>query len=317
MIRPSYRASIRNISDYSPFGVQLSERTISGDGYRYGFQGQESDSEIKGEGNSVNYKYRMQDPRVGRFFAIDPLAPDYPHNSPYAFSENKVIHGVELEGLEFTPTYDESSYWYSWLFDLFGSNQEHVIKEKINPIPKYDPIRNSKGNVSIENTNQSTVHYYRGGGESVDLSPGTQQKIVNSEDMMYYRDRIKSGKTAGPAKGSGLPVNVTDESSKTYHVGRTTFSYKTACEDGNCTTTYTFSGDGFWDVFSGGDTVGSDGELGGDPYKYNTFKWSETYKNPGYPADSNGTPSKNTKLVETGEGPPNESTGSSSSSSSY
>ncbi|MEY3199065.1 MAG: hypothetical protein RJA13_1023 [Bacteroidota bacterium] len=34
-----YRASIRNISDYSPFGVQLSERTISGDGYRFGFQG--------------------------------------------------------------------------------------------------------------------------------------------------------------------------------------------------------------------------------------------------------------------------------------
>ena len=42
--------------------------------YRYGFQGQEMDNEIKGEGNSVNYKYRMHDPRVGRFFARDPLA---------------------------------------------------------------------------------------------------------------------------------------------------------------------------------------------------------------------------------------------------
>ena len=68
--------------------------------YWYGFQGQEKDDEIKGEGNSVNYKYRMHDPRIGRFFAIDPLAPKYPHNSPYAFSENRVIDGVELEGLE-------------------------------------------------------------------------------------------------------------------------------------------------------------------------------------------------------------------------
>lgn len=68
--------------------------------YRYGFQGQEMDDEIKGEGNSLNYKYRMHDPRVGRFFAVDPLAPKYPHNSPYAFSENNVIHSVELEGLE-------------------------------------------------------------------------------------------------------------------------------------------------------------------------------------------------------------------------
>lgn len=42
----------------------------------------------------------MHDPRLGRFFAVDPLAPDYPHNSPYAFSENRVIDAVELEGAE-------------------------------------------------------------------------------------------------------------------------------------------------------------------------------------------------------------------------
>jgi len=68
--------------------------------YRFGFQGQEVDNEIKGNGNSVNYKYRMHDPRIGRFFAVDPLAASYPHNSPYAFSENVVINAVELEGLE-------------------------------------------------------------------------------------------------------------------------------------------------------------------------------------------------------------------------
>jgi hypothetical protein len=42
----------------------------------------------------------MHDPRVGRFFAVDPLFKDYPHNSPYAFSENRVIDSGELEGLE-------------------------------------------------------------------------------------------------------------------------------------------------------------------------------------------------------------------------
>ncbi len=66
----------------------------------YSFQGQEHDNEIKGEGNSVNYKYRMHDPRIGRFFAVDPLAAKYPHWTPYAFSGNQVIHMVELEGLE-------------------------------------------------------------------------------------------------------------------------------------------------------------------------------------------------------------------------
>jgi RHS repeat-associated protein len=74
---------------------------ISYSDYRYGFQGQEMDDEIKGKGNSVNYKYRMHDARLGRFFAVDPLAPKYPHNSPYAFSENRLVDGVELEGLEY------------------------------------------------------------------------------------------------------------------------------------------------------------------------------------------------------------------------
>ena len=44
----------------------------------------------------------MHDPRIGRFFAIDPLASKFPWNSSYAFSENKVISHGELEGLEAT-----------------------------------------------------------------------------------------------------------------------------------------------------------------------------------------------------------------------
>jgi RHS repeat-associated protein len=68
--------------------------------YRYGFQGQEKDDEVKGSGNSLNYKYRMYDPRLGRFFAVDPLTAKYPFYSPYAFSGNRVIDMVELEGLE-------------------------------------------------------------------------------------------------------------------------------------------------------------------------------------------------------------------------
>ena len=72
----------------------------SSNSYRYGFQGQEKDDELKGEGNSLNYTFRMHDPRVGRFFATDPLEKDYPWYTPYQFSGNKVISAIELEGLE-------------------------------------------------------------------------------------------------------------------------------------------------------------------------------------------------------------------------
>jgi RHS repeat-associated protein len=96
-----YVADVVSQSDYYPFGMVMPNRNEDdGSSYRYSFQGQEKDDEIKGDGNSVNYKYRMHDPRVGRFFAVDPLATSYPWNSPYAFSENKVIYAIELEGLE-------------------------------------------------------------------------------------------------------------------------------------------------------------------------------------------------------------------------
>ena len=39
-------------------------------------------------------------PELGRFFNTDPLADKYVYNSVYAFSENRVTDGIELEGLE-------------------------------------------------------------------------------------------------------------------------------------------------------------------------------------------------------------------------
>lgn len=79
--------------------------------YRHTFQGQEKDDEIKGKGNSINYTFRMYDTRLGRFLSIDPLSSKYAHNSPYTFSENRVIDGVEFEGLEYssTVTYDSDN----------------------------------------------------------------------------------------------------------------------------------------------------------------------------------------------------------------
>jgi len=55
----------------------------------------------------------MHDPRIGRFFAIDPLSPLYPHYTPYSFSGNKLIAFVELEGLEEQSANDPSKFTLS------------------------------------------------------------------------------------------------------------------------------------------------------------------------------------------------------------
>ncbi|WP_407324089.1 RHS repeat-associated core domain-containing protein [Tenacibaculum maritimum] len=96
----SFNPEIIGYNDYYPFGMLVPNRHGQADSYRYGFQGQEKDDEVKGEGNSINYKFRMHDPRVGRFLSIDPLASKYAHYSPYSFSGNKVISHIEREGLE-------------------------------------------------------------------------------------------------------------------------------------------------------------------------------------------------------------------------
>jgi RHS repeat-associated protein len=81
--------------------MQMKERTFAAQDYTYGFNGQEQDSELLG--GAVSFKYRIHDPRIGRFLSVDPLAPEYPWNSSYAFAENRVIDGIDLEGAEFFP----------------------------------------------------------------------------------------------------------------------------------------------------------------------------------------------------------------------
>jgi RHS repeat-associated protein len=105
-----YEAEIIVAQDYYPFGMIMPERTFSATtkGYRFAFQGQEGDDEVSGEGNSYAYKYRMHDPRLGRFLSIDPLSSKYPQWSPYQFSGNQVISTIELEGAE--PLKDANEY---------------------------------------------------------------------------------------------------------------------------------------------------------------------------------------------------------------
>ena len=68
----------------------------------------------------------MHDPRIGRFFAVDPLTKKYPELTPYQFSSNRTIDYVELEGLEGLPPsiYGED---YRKTFMKVQSNPKAVV----------------------------------------------------------------------------------------------------------------------------------------------------------------------------------------------
>jgi len=93
---------IMDRNDYYPFGMsflkpfgQSSVYDPMAIPYNYKFQEQELQ-----ETGFYAFKWRNYMPDVGRFFNVDPLAESFPYNSTYAFSENRVIDGIELEGLE-------------------------------------------------------------------------------------------------------------------------------------------------------------------------------------------------------------------------
>ncbi len=92
---------IRREQNYYPLGLEHQGYNYVSYGVKNNlqtYQGQEFTEDL--ELNVHEWRYRMSDPAIGRFWQIDPLAEDYMYNSTYAFQENKLGMGIELEGLE-------------------------------------------------------------------------------------------------------------------------------------------------------------------------------------------------------------------------
>jgi RHS repeat-associated protein len=104
MITDDYNVASPILEAYSyyPFGLQQKGIGLIQTGplhnFKNTFQRQEFNEDLRID--VYEFKYRMDDPQIGRFWQVDPLADKYEYNSTYAFSENKVTSHVELEGLE-------------------------------------------------------------------------------------------------------------------------------------------------------------------------------------------------------------------------
>jgi RHS repeat-associated protein len=94
---------------YYPFGLTMAGISSKAAGKLENknekFQGQPLDDDLGL--NWYGFKWRNHDPQIGRFVQIDPLSEKYVYNSTYAFSENRVIDGRELEGLEWVSIKDD------------------------------------------------------------------------------------------------------------------------------------------------------------------------------------------------------------------
>lgn len=115
--------------DYYPFGLTFNSyrRENSFTNKFVLFQEQEHIDDLALNWDS--FKWRNHQSDIGRFFNIDPLAEKYYYNSPYAFSENKVTNGRELEGLEWRESTSAEATAYTNIGNKVGQGTSGYIQE--------------------------------------------------------------------------------------------------------------------------------------------------------------------------------------------
>ena len=93
----AYASETVYYTDYYPFGFPMPKRfgrTL----YRYGFNGQEKDNEIYGDGQSYDFGARLYDTRISRWFSVDPKYNNYPYISSYSFALNNPLLFKDILG---------------------------------------------------------------------------------------------------------------------------------------------------------------------------------------------------------------------------
>ncbi|MGV3599176.1 MAG: RHS repeat domain-containing protein, partial [Bacteroidota bacterium] len=95
-----FNAQVTTVTDYYPFGMQIEERswTAPSNKYRFGFNGQEKDDEVKGSGNSIAYEARILDTRLGRWMSVDMEAERGLEFTPYNFGLNNPLYYSDPDG---------------------------------------------------------------------------------------------------------------------------------------------------------------------------------------------------------------------------
>jgi RHS repeat-associated protein len=107
-------------------------RSFSSPAYRFGFNEQEKDDEVKGSGNQLDFKFRDYDPRLGRFFSVDPLAKKFPMLTPYQFSSNSPIQCIDMDGLEGYKIVDKEAKTTTMVVDIYYVPQTKDNKKVYN-----------------------------------------------------------------------------------------------------------------------------------------------------------------------------------------
>lgn len=172
-------------------------------GYRYGFNGQEKDDDIVGKtGTLCAFEYRIHDARIGRFLSIDPLFKEYPWNSSYAFAENRVIDGIDLEGREWESAIGPKGVGISVNISFSSDKELNLSSEQI------DQYKNSINSQLDQTMKKSFGENYSG---KVTFSGGTVGNRLIPRVYLYgkkHEGSLDAPMIAGSQVNGGISINI-------------------------------------------------------------------------------------------------------------
>lgn len=135
-------SEIRREQNYYPFGLEHKGYNGASYGVKNNLKTYQDQEFTEDLGlNTHEWRYRISDPTIGRFWQIDPLAEDYNYNSTYAFQENKLGMGIELEGLELVE-WAMDNIWHGAMGQPRGGNMSHRLD---NTPTSTGPTKNKTG----------------------------------------------------------------------------------------------------------------------------------------------------------------------------
>jgi len=235
-VADSYAADVVTAQDYYPGGsAEPGRQFTAGTQYRYGFNGKEKDNDVEGSGNFYDYGLRGYDPRIVRFWSVDPLASQYPFYSPYEYAGNNPIKFVDLDGAE---THEDVSRFWSgqpiinisqapakgyntfgvprnaiWFFrqqfaakpEMFSEANKLKIFAPKNPTnPTVDAAWVKFNPTAAEYIGQTLIHHHIDGGEMVAAIP----KGLNNDFFSELHPYVNAGKALKGAKVGGLAEGI-------------------------------------------------------------------------------------------------------------
>jgi RHS repeat-associated protein len=161
-----YGADVVSANDYYPFGMGMVGRKFDAGSYRYGFNGQENDNEVKGEGNQQDYGMRIYDPRLGRFLSVDPLDIEYPWYSPYHYAGNSPVLNIDVDGAE------PLNAWFVWAAKKGTTLKTASTNTASSSTPKHAGIDYSGAKIA-------KAAYVKTGSKALDLVANSKEIGVN------------------------------------------------------------------------------------------------------------------------------------------